>query len=188
MVAALPLTLAGVLVAWSFAGSRAMAANRRPDGFHAGHGPPPPIVGHRPVALAGLALGAQIGPEAPLIAPGGGLRAAVVREPPRTPPTVGVLGATGSSRHQHPAQVALAAAFLMMSLGPAARWSACCCRPRPGIGYPIASGLLPDRARHALPGCPHVPTLTPRSAEFACRRHRLAAAGRSKDPWPRPRA
>ena len=50
------------------------------DGFHPG-GPPPAawIPGIALAALAGLALGAVIGPEAPLIALGGGVAAAALR-------------------------------------------------------------------------------------------------------------
>jgi H+/Cl- antiporter ClcA len=70
------------------------------DGFKPGGGPPAPLplVGIALAALAGLATGAVIGPEAPLIAIGAGLAAATVRLARRDTPrqTQAVIAATGS--------------------------------------------------------------------------------------------
>ena len=115
----LPLALAGVLVALAIrylpGQGRRLAGRRVPRRA----GPPPPIdlPGIALAALAGLALGAVIGPEAPLIALGGGLAAAVVRLSRReTPPqAAGVLGATGSfAAISTLLGSPLVAAFLMM--------------------------------------------------------------------------
>ena len=70
------------------------------DGFQAGHGPPPTryLAGIALAAVVSLGLGVVLGPEAPLIALGGGLAAMVIRLG-RTRPddrTVAVVGSTGS--------------------------------------------------------------------------------------------
>jgi H+/Cl- antiporter ClcA len=70
------------------------------DGFHPGGGPPPPLplLGIAGAALMSLGFGAVVGPEAPLIAIGGGLAAATVRLARREVPaqTLAVIAATGS--------------------------------------------------------------------------------------------
>lgn len=69
------------------------------DGFHAGGAPAPAeIPGVIVAALATLAFGAVLGPEAPLIALGGGLAAYAVRMARRDPPqrTLAVVAAAGS--------------------------------------------------------------------------------------------
>src|SRR3954453_12761085 len=70
------------------------------DGFHLGGGPPQPLplLGITLAALAGLGFGAVVGPEAPLIAIGGGLAAATVRLARRGAPaqTLAVVSAAGS--------------------------------------------------------------------------------------------
>src|SRR4051812_33702714 len=70
------------------------------DGFHLGGGPPQPLplLGITLAALAGLGFGAVVGPEAPLIAIGGGLAAATVRLARRGAPaqTLAVVAAAGS--------------------------------------------------------------------------------------------
>jgi H+/Cl- antiporter ClcA len=70
------------------------------DGFSPGGGAPEPLplLGIAVAALAGLAVGAVVGPEAPLIAIGGGLAAAAVRLARRGAPaqTLAVVAATGS--------------------------------------------------------------------------------------------
>lgn len=97
----IPLTLAGVLVAAAIRYLPGRGGESPAEGFKAGRGPAPPeaLPGIFLAALAGLALGAVIGPEAPLIALGGGLAAALVRlqRGKKAPDQVGaVLGATGS--------------------------------------------------------------------------------------------
>ncbi len=70
------------------------------DGFHAGAGPPAPIelAGITIAALATLGFGAVLGPEAPLIAIGGGLGAWAVHLAKRDAPrqAVALIGAAGS--------------------------------------------------------------------------------------------
>ena len=91
--------LAGVLVGLTIRYLPGRGGHIPADGFQM-TGPPSPIQlpGVALAALAGLALGAVIGPEAPLIALGGGLAAAAVRAVKRDAPdqTVRVLGAAGS--------------------------------------------------------------------------------------------
>jgi H+/Cl- antiporter ClcA len=70
------------------------------DGFHPGGGPPAPLplLGIAAAALVSLGFGAVVGPEAPLIAIGGGLAAATVRLARRPVPqqTLAVVAAAGS--------------------------------------------------------------------------------------------
>jgi H+/Cl- antiporter ClcA len=70
------------------------------DGFHPGGGAPAPVplLGITLAALVSLGFGAVVGPEAPLIAIGGGLAAATVRLSRREVParTLAVIAATGS--------------------------------------------------------------------------------------------
>jgi H+/Cl- antiporter ClcA len=70
------------------------------DGFHPGGGPPGPVplLGIAVAALVSLGFGAVVGPEAPLIAIGGGLAAATVRLARRGAPaqTLAVVAAAGS--------------------------------------------------------------------------------------------
>ena len=69
------------------------------DGFQVAGAPSPiQLPGVALAALAGLAFGAVIGPEAPLIALGGGLAAGAVRLAKRDAPpqAIGVVGASGS--------------------------------------------------------------------------------------------
>jgi H+/Cl- antiporter ClcA len=69
-------------------------------GFHPGGGPPAPVplLGIAVAALVSLGFGAVVGPEAPLIAIGGGLAAATVRLARRGAPaqTLAVVAAAGS--------------------------------------------------------------------------------------------
>ena len=94
------LALAGLVVGLAIKVLPGRGGETPADGFHGGHGPPPArrLTGIALAALAGLGLGVVLGPEAPLIALGGGLAAAVVRLR-RNPPddrTVAVVGSTGS--------------------------------------------------------------------------------------------
>jgi H+/Cl- antiporter ClcA len=70
------------------------------DGFHPGGGPPAPVplLGIALAAVVSLGFGAVVGPEAPLIAIGGGLAAATVRLARRGTPdqVLAVVAATGS--------------------------------------------------------------------------------------------
>ena len=94
-----PLVLAGLLVGAVIRFLPGRGGHSPADGFHAG-GPPDPIAlpGIALAALASLVAGAVIGPEAPLIALGGGLAVCAVRltRRPMEPSAVGVIGATGS--------------------------------------------------------------------------------------------
>lgn len=94
------LALGGLLVALAIRYLPGTGGGSPADGLDAGHGSPPPseLPGIFFAALAGLALGAVIGPEAPLIALGGGLGVVVTRLLPRDVPAqaVAVVGAAGS--------------------------------------------------------------------------------------------
>ncbi|MCU0307376.1 MAG: chloride channel protein [Thermoleophilia bacterium] len=98
----IPLTVAGLLVGLVIRYLPGGGGESPADGFRAGRGPAHPrtLPGIFLAALAGLALGAVIGPEAPLIALGGGLAAAIVHlrraQGPAGAQAGAVLGATGS--------------------------------------------------------------------------------------------
>ncbi len=91
--------LAGVLVGLTIRYLPGRGGHSPADGFHM-HGAPTAIElpGVALAALAGLALGAVIGPEAPLIALGGGVAVAIVRLLKHDLPdqSVAVVGAAGS--------------------------------------------------------------------------------------------
>lgn len=95
-----PLALAGLLVGLTIRYLPGSGGESPADGFTAGRAPPSPI--ELPsiflAALAGLSLGAVIGPEAPLIALGGGLGVCAVRlaSQDAPPTTVTVVAAAGS--------------------------------------------------------------------------------------------
>ncbi len=93
------VALAGVLVGLTIRYLPGRGGHSPADGF-AMHGPPTraQLPGVVLAALAGLALGAVIGPEAPLIAIGGGLATGLVRTLRRDMPEQGirVVGAAGS--------------------------------------------------------------------------------------------
>src|SRR5580704_8440862 len=95
----LPLTLAGVLVAATIRYLPGTGGHSPADGFPAGGGAPTPaeLPGVVLAALATLCLGVVLGPEAPLIAIGGGLGVIAVRlvkrdAPPRTTTVVAAAG------------------------------------------------------------------------------------------------
>jgi len=94
------LALAGLLVALTIRYLPGQGGESPAEGFHAGGPPPTPI--ELPsifmAALTGLALGAVIGPEAPLIALGAGLGVCAVRLARRDAPatTLTVVAAAGS--------------------------------------------------------------------------------------------
>jgi H+/Cl- antiporter ClcA len=91
--------LAGVLVGLAIRYLPGRGGHVPADGLQVGGVPSPiQLPGVALAALAGLALGAVIGPEAPLIALGGGVAAAAIRAIKRDAPdqTVRVIGAAGS--------------------------------------------------------------------------------------------
>jgi H+/Cl- antiporter ClcA len=113
-----PLALAGLLVALTIRYLPGRGGHSPADGFRPGTlAGPAALPGTFAAALVTLSLGAVLGPEAPLIALGGGLAVLVVRVMRRGTPgqTVAVVGAAGSF-----AAIAtlfgspLAAAFLLM--------------------------------------------------------------------------
>jgi H+/Cl- antiporter ClcA len=115
----LPLMLAGVLVALTIAYLPGRGGHSPADGFKVGGGPAAgsALPGIVLAALAGLALGAVIGPEAPLIALGGGLAAYAVHLAKRDAPTqtLTVVAAAGSfAAISTLLGSPLVAAFLMM--------------------------------------------------------------------------
>ena len=95
-----PLVLAGLLVALTIRYLPGTGGHSPADGFNAKAGPPTPVQlpGIILAALATLSLGAVLGPEAPLIAIGGGLGAWAVRLAKRDAPaqTSAVMAAAGS--------------------------------------------------------------------------------------------
>jgi H+/Cl- antiporter ClcA len=96
----LPLLLAGVLVALTIRYLPGTGGHSPADGFKAGAGAPGPkeLPGIVLAAFATLSLGVVLGPEAPLIALGGGLGVVAVRLVKRDAParTQAVLAAAGS--------------------------------------------------------------------------------------------
>jgi H+/Cl- antiporter ClcA len=95
-----PLVLAGILVALTIRYLPGRGGRSPADGFKAGEGAPAPaeLPGVVLAALATLALGVVLGPEAPLIAIGGGLGVCAVRLVKRDAParTSAVVAAAGS--------------------------------------------------------------------------------------------
>jgi H+/Cl- antiporter ClcA len=94
-----PLLLAGVLVSLTIRYLPGKGGHSPADGFKVGGGPPAPVElpGIVLAAFATLSLGVVLGPEAPLIALGGGLGVLAVRlvkrdAPPRTSTVVAAAG------------------------------------------------------------------------------------------------
>ena len=96
----LPLLLAGLLVALTIRYLPGKGGHSPADGFKAGEGPPSPreLPGIVLAALATLSLGVVLGPEAPLIALGGGLGVLAIKLVKRDAParTQAALAAAGS--------------------------------------------------------------------------------------------
>jgi len=96
----LPLTLAGLLAALAIRYLPGTGGHSPADGFKAGRGGPAPseLPGIALAALATLGLGAVLGPEAPLIALGGGLGVYAVQLARKDAPakTKAVVAAAGS--------------------------------------------------------------------------------------------
>jgi chloride channel protein, CIC family len=95
-----PLLLAGVLVGLTLRYLPGKGGHSPADGFKVGEGPPSPVAlpGIVLAALATLGLGVVLGPEAPLIAVGGGLGVLAVRLVKRDAParTQAVVASAGS--------------------------------------------------------------------------------------------
>jgi H+/Cl- antiporter ClcA len=94
------LGVAGLLVGLVFRFVPGRGGESPLDGFHPGGGAPAPLplLGIAVASLVSLGFGAVVGPEAPLIAIGGGLAAATVRLARREVPAqaLAVIAATGS--------------------------------------------------------------------------------------------
>jgi H+/Cl- antiporter ClcA len=172
-----PLVLAGVLVALTIRYLPGKGGHSPADGFKVGGGPPVPaeLPGIVLAAFATLSLGVVLGPEAPLIALGGGLGVLAVRlvkrdAPPRTATVVAAAGsfAAVSTLLGSP----LLGAFLLMEAsGLAGAMLELVLVPgllAAGVGSLIFIGLdhLTGLGTFslAIPGLPHVGT--PTGAEF----------------------
>jgi chloride channel protein, CIC family len=96
----LPLAVAGILAGLAIRYLPGKGGHSPADGFKAGAGPPSPsqLPGIVMASLATLCLGVVLGPEAPLIAIGGGLGVLALRLAKRDAParTGAVVGAAGS--------------------------------------------------------------------------------------------
>jgi H+/Cl- antiporter ClcA len=96
----LPLLLAGILVSLTIRYLPGKGGNSPADGFKTGEGPPSPVElpGIVLAAFATLSLGVVLGPEAPMVALGGGLGVLAVRLVKRHTParTQAVVAAAGS--------------------------------------------------------------------------------------------
>ena len=96
----LPLLLAGILVSLTIRYLPGRGGHSPADGFKAGAGPPSPrdLAGITLAAFATLSLGVVLGPEAPLIALGGGLGVLAVKLVKRDAPaqTQAAVAAAGS--------------------------------------------------------------------------------------------
>ena len=172
-----PLVLAGVLVALTIRYLPGKGGHSPADGFKVGGGPPSPadLPGIVLAAFATLSLGVVLGPEAPLIALGGGLGVLAVRlvkrdAPPRTATVVAAAGsfAAVSTLLGSP----LLGAFLLMEAsGLAGAMMELVLVPgllAAGVGSLIFIGLdhLTGLGTFslAIPGLPHVGS--PTGAEF----------------------
>jgi H+/Cl- antiporter ClcA len=173
----LPLLLSGVLVGLTIRYLPGKGGHSPADGFKTGEGPPllPELPGIVLAALASLGLGVVLGPEAPVIALGGGLGVLAVRlvrrdAPPRTATVVAAAGsfAAVSTLLGSP----LTGAFLLME----ATWLG-----GPMLGLVLVPGLLAAGVGSlifigldtwtglgtfslAIPGLPHIGN--PTGAEF----------------------
>ena len=173
----LPLVLAGVLVAATIRYLPGTGGHSPADGFKAGGGAPTPaeLPGVVLAALATLSLGVVLGPEAPLIAIGGGLGVIAVRLVKRDAParTSAVVAAAGSFAAISTllGSPLLGAFLLMEASGLAGATLELVLLPgllAAGIGYLIFLGLDAwtglGTFSLAIPNLPHVGT--PNIAEF----------------------
>ena len=108
MVAGAVLVVSGLVVGLVIRYLPGRGGHSPADGFKVGGGPPRPIdvPGVALASIATLALGAVLGPEAPLIAIGGGLGALTVHlvKSDAPPMATVVIAARQLRRHQHPAR------------------------------------------------------------------------------------
>jgi H+/Cl- antiporter ClcA len=173
----LPLVLAGVLVAATIRYLPGTGGHSPADGFKAGEGAPTPaeLPGVVLAALATLSLGVVLGPEAPLIAIGGGLGVIAVRLVKRDAParTSAVVAAAGSFAAISTllGSPLLGAFLLMEASGLAGATLELVLVPgllAAGVGYLIFLGLDAwtglGTFSLAIPNLPHVGT--PNIAEF----------------------
>jgi H+/Cl- antiporter ClcA len=173
----LPLVLAGVLVAATIRYLPGTGGHSPADGFRAGAGAPTPaeLPGVVLAALATLSLGVVLGPEAPLIAIGGGLGVIAVRLVKRDAParTSAVVAAAGSFAAISTllGSPLLGAFLLMEASGIAGATLELVLLPgllAAGVGYLIFLGLDAwtglGTFSLAIPNLPHVGT--PNIAEF----------------------
>jgi hypothetical protein len=172
-----PLVLAGVLVALTLRYLPGKGGHSPADGFKAGEGPPSPIElpGIVLAAFATLSLGVVLGPEAPLIAIGGGLGVIAVRlvkrdAPPRTTTVVAAAGSFAAISTLFGSPL-LAAFLLMEASGLAGAMLELVLVPgllAAGIGSLVFIGLDAwtglGTFSLAIPGLPHVGS--PTGAEF----------------------
>ncbi len=172
-----PLLLAGLLVALTIRYLPGKGGHSPADGFKVGGGPPAPIElpGVLLAAFATLSLGVVLGPEAPLIAIGGGLGVIAVRLVKRDAParTSAVVAAAGSFAAVSTllGSPLLGAFLLMEASGLAGAMLELVLVPgllAAGVGSLIFLGLdhLTGLGTFslAIPGLPHVGT--PTGAEF----------------------
>jgi H+/Cl- antiporter ClcA len=173
----LPLVLAGVLVAATIRYLPGTGGHSPADGFRAGAGAPTPaeLPGVVLAALATLSLGVVLGPEAPLIAIGGGLGVIAVRlvkqdAPARTSAVVAAAGSFAAISTLLGSPL-LGAFLLMEASGIAGATLELVLLPgllAAGVGYLIFLGLDAwtglGTFSLAIPNLPHVGT--PNIAEF----------------------
>jgi H+/Cl- antiporter ClcA len=173
----IPVPLAGLLVALSLRYLPGSGGHEPADGFKAGGVPPPvEIPGVFTAAIATLALGVVLGPEAPLIALGGGVATLVVYAARRDAPTqtVAVVAAAGSfAAISALLGSPLLGAFLLMEAiglgGPMATLVLLPGLLASGIGFLVFLGLdsLTGLGTFSLT-LPNLPTfIRPNGAEFA---------------------
>ena len=172
-----PLLLAGLLVALTIRYLPGKGGHSPADGFKVGGGPPAPaeLPGIVLAAFATLCLGVVLGPEAPLIALGGGLGVLAVRlvkrdAPPRTATVVAAAGSFAAVATLLGSPL-LGAFLLMEASGLAGAMLELVLVPgllAAGVGSLIFLGLdhLTGLGTFslAIPGLPHVGT--PTGAEF----------------------
>ena len=172
-----PLLLAGLLVALAIRYLPGTGGHSPADGFKMGEGPPSSIElpGIVLAALATLSLGAVLGPEAPVIALGGGLGVLAVRlvkrdAPPRTRTVVAAAGSFAAISTLFGSPL-LGAFLLMEASGLSGAMLELVLLPgllAAGVGSLVFTGLDAwtglGTFSLAIPGLPHVGS--PTGAEF----------------------
>jgi H+/Cl- antiporter ClcA len=173
----LPLALAGLVVSLTVCYLPGRGGEVPADGFKAGAGPPAPatLLGITVAAVASVALGPVVGPEAPLIALGGGVAVWIIRLLRRDLPqrAAAVIAATGSfAAISTLLGSPLVGAFLLMEVtGAAGAMASVALVPGllgAGIGALIFTGLgaITGEGTFSL-AIPHLPTTgRPTVAEF----------------------